>query len=118
MRTNEAYNLLKDTEEYMRPEWSMERCAFAAYDDIFECVIEGYVDGLTEDEVTYSDGKMTIKCEDGRVEYDGKTIHTVANYKRESRGFYGYGMNPYARTRAAVYAGGNKWQIENFNATH
>lgn len=25
---------------------------------------------------------------------------------------------PYERTRAAVYATGNKWAIENFNATH
>lgn len=25
---------------------------------------------------------------------------------------------PYERTRAAVYARGNKWQIENFEATH
>ena len=27
-------------------------------------------------------------------------------------------MDPYDRTRAAVYATGNKWAIENFNATH
>ena len=27
-------------------------------------------------------------------------------------------MSPYERTRAAVYATGNKWAIENFNATH
>ena len=27
-------------------------------------------------------------------------------------------MSPYERTRAAVYATGNKWDIENFNATH
>ncbi len=25
---------------------------------------------------------------------------------------------PYERTRAAVYATGNRWAIENFNATH
>ena len=25
---------------------------------------------------------------------------------------------PYERTRAAVYASGNKWAIENFEATH
>ena len=25
---------------------------------------------------------------------------------------------PYERTRASVYATGNKWAIENFNATH
>ena len=27
-------------------------------------------------------------------------------------------MSPYERTRAAVYATGNRWAIENFNATH
>lgn len=26
--------------------------------------------------------------------------------------------NPYQRTKAQVYATGNKWAIENFNATH
>lgn len=29
-----------------------------------------------------------------------------------------YKMTPYERTRAQVYATGNKWAIENFNATH
>ena len=27
-------------------------------------------------------------------------------------------MTPYERTRAAVYATGNRWAIENFHATH
>lgn len=27
-------------------------------------------------------------------------------------------MSPYERTRSAVYATGNRWAIENFNATH
>ena len=27
-------------------------------------------------------------------------------------------LTPYERTRAQVYASGNKWAIENFNATH
>jgi hypothetical protein len=27
-------------------------------------------------------------------------------------------LNPYERTKAAVYATGNRWAIENFNATH
>jgi hypothetical protein len=27
-------------------------------------------------------------------------------------------LSPYERTRAAVYATGNKWAIENFEATH
>lgn len=27
-------------------------------------------------------------------------------------------LSPYERTRQAVYATGNRWAIENFNATH
>lgn len=27
-------------------------------------------------------------------------------------------QSPYERTRTAVYATGNRWAIENFNATH
>ena len=27
-------------------------------------------------------------------------------------------LTPYERTRASVYATGNRWAIENFNATH
>ena len=27
-------------------------------------------------------------------------------------------LSPYERTKAQVYATGNKWAIENFNATH
>lgn len=29
-----------------------------------------------------------------------------------------YVLSPYERTRNAVYATGNRWAIENFNATH
>ena len=36
---------------------------------------------------------------------------------RHTRG-YTRPMTPYERTRAAVYATGNKWAIENFHATH
>lgn len=39
---------------------------------------------------------------------------------KERRGFRSpkHGMTPYERTRASVYATGNKWAIENFEATH
>jgi len=40
----------------------------------------------------------------------------VENYER--RTVKPMKMSPYERTRAAVYATGNKWAIENFNATH
>ena len=34
------------------------------------------------------------------------------------RGEFTRRMSPYERTRAQVYATGNRWQIENFEATH
>jgi hypothetical protein len=40
--------------------------------------------------------------------------YTALREQRESKPR----INLYERTRAAVYATGNKWAIENFNATH
>jgi len=37
--------------------------------------------------------------------------NTVKNMERTNR-------NPYERTKVAVYATGNRWAIENFEATH
>lgn len=40
------------------------------------------------------------------------------DYERANDFSPSYRMTPYERTRAAVYATGNKWAIENFHATH
>lgn len=50
----------------------------------------------------------------GEVVVDGKEGSFCESWteKREPR------MTPYERTRAAVYATGNRWAIENFHATH
>lgn len=50
----------------------------------------------------------------GRVKTDNTVfgcgkIYSSGNTKRET---------PYERTKAQVYATGNKWAIENFHATH
>lgn len=46
-------------------------------------------------------------CDDFRcADYEPNTTNEVRR------------QTPYERTKAAVYATGNKWAIENFNATH
>ena len=48
------------------------------------------------------------ECEKLGIPYQGgRSSHT-----------YGRKPTPYERTKAAVYASGNKWAIENFEATH
>lgn len=46
-----------------------------------------------------------FEIEEERREEEAKKEHTVR-------------LSPYERTRRAVYATGNRWAIENFNATH
>ena len=40
------------------------------------------------------------------------------NCKSEQDSIDKFVASPYERTRNAVYATGNRWAIENFNATH
>lgn len=52
-------------------------------------------------------GKDTYHCPDcGMVKTESQLTESVRR------------QTPYERTRAAVYATGNKWAIENFEATH
>ena len=48
---------------------------------------------------------------------DEQLDKAVADFN-EARKIYASCRTPYERTRAQVYATGNKWQIENFEATH
>ena len=48
--------------------------------------------------------------EDERRERDRERERDLRDARRR--------MTPYERTRAMVYATGNRWQIENFEATH
>ena len=71
--------------------------------------------------------KLTIYDDDDSITYesnDAKEIieqinasqSTDNNVKTERQ--YTRPLTPYERCRNAVYATGNKWAIENFNATH
>ena len=68
----------------------------------------------TDDTITYefNNAEDIIKQLESikRAEEKEKQERTEKLYTRP--------MTPYEKTRAAVYATGNKWAIENFNATH
>ncbi len=57
-------------------------------------------------------------CGTSGIEYLGedRCLCNVCGCERETRDEYV--ETPYERTRRMVYATGNKWAIENFNATH
>ena len=65
---------------------------------------------------------LKAKCPlggDGTQDCTGCTVNCARNRalkKREKEA--ARRQTPYERTRAAVYATGNKWAIENFHATH
>lgn len=67
-----------------------------------------------EDTVTYQSDNADeiIKQLEGIKEAEKKEEEAEAS-KPHTRP-----LSPYERTRASVYATGNKWAIENFNATH
>lgn len=58
------------------------------------------------------------KCESSDIEYKGhdKCFCYRCNMITEARDKIV--ESPYERTRRQVYSTGNKWAIENFNATH
>ena len=67
-----------------------------------------------EDAVTYQSDSADeiIKQLEGIKEAEKKEKEAKASKPRTRP------LSPYERTRASVYATGNKWAIENFNATH
>jgi len=58
------------------------------------------------------------ECGGTHIDYMGndKWFCIDCNKEVETRDKYVY--TPFERTRNAVYATGNRWAIENFNATH
>lgn len=65
--------------------------------------------------------KMTTvcgKCGSGNILYLGEDRCYCDDCKSEQCALDKIVLSPYERTRNAVYATGNKWAIENFNATH
>ena len=61
---------------------------------------------------------VCANCGSKDIEYLGKDRCYCNNCKREHDSRDKVIESPYERTRRAVYATGNKWAIENFNATH
>lgn len=58
------------------------------------------------------------RCESKDIKYLGKDRCFCNNCMSEQNTREIYVESPYERTRRAVYATGNRWAIENFNATH
>lgn len=97
---------------------SREVGLYDLYSDIFEAVEEGYIEGIKIGRPNR--GEVRIHCEDGEVYVakgkDELTYKLYENKKRQSS--YHRPASHYERTKAMVYATGNKWAIENFEATH
>jgi NADH pyrophosphatase NudC (nudix superfamily) len=61
---------------------------------------------------------VCAKCGSKEIEYLGGDKCYCRNCESEQDSKDKVIESPYERTRRAVYATGNKWAIENFNATH
>lgn len=58
------------------------------------------------------------KCRSKDIDYLGNDKCYCHRCKSEQESRDEVLQSPYERTRATVYATGNRWAIENFNATH
>ena len=85
------------------------------YFDVNDAIEEGCIEGIVASRPT--NGILTVTCSDGTVKVYGEDgVLKFREIKRKPvQKTY---LSPYERTRAMVYATGNKWAIENFNATH
>ena len=61
---------------------------------------------------------VCAKCGSEDIEYHigGGCYCNECKSEQDSKDIYI--SSPYEKTRASVYATGNRWAIENFNATH
>lgn len=57
-------------------------------------------------------------CGSKNIDYLGQDRCFCKDCQKETDSKDKYIESPQERTRRAVYATGNKWAIENFNATH
>ena len=72
--------------------------------------------------------KLTVYDDDGSITYEStnadEIIKQIESIKVEEvedieeKNRHTKTLTPYERCRNAVYATGNRWAIENFNATH
>ena len=72
--------------------------------------------------LTINDGACSITYESNDINEIKKQIESISQEEtapqEEKPTHRTRPLTPYERTRSAVYATGNKWAIENFNATH
>ncbi len=61
---------------------------------------------------------VCAECGSKDIEYLGRDRCLCNRCKKETDSRDKFIESPYERTRSAVYATGNRWAIENFNATH
>ena len=73
--------------------------------------------------------KLTVYDDDGSITYESNNADDIikqlesikrdeSEQKVEPKKSHTRPLTPYERCRNAVYATGNRWAIENFNATH
>lgn len=99
---------------------------FRLYTDSLEAIEEGYLEGLDASqysEYNYAVHRFTVTFPDGKVMMDNTDRGIVATFFPKPKKVNPFkvahkAMTPYERTRAMVYATGNRWAIENFEATH
>ena len=71
--------------------------------------------------LTVYDGNDSITYESNNADAIIKQIESIKSEEEEEvivEKKHVRPLTPYERCRSAVYATGNKWAIENFNATH
>lgn len=89
--------------------------------DIMDGMEEGYIEGI-KSVTNPKPNKVRVECEDGIVwihnTESGLEYHDLNDEMERACKPTRRTASPYERTRAMVYARGNKWQIENFEATH
>lgn len=92
--------------------------------DLLEAIEEGYID-LDEDAISEFDFqtnsfKVTFEDKIATVRFckATKKLECLLTDRYPHIGYMPRMASTYERTRAMVYATGNKWAIENFEATH
>lgn len=123
MKTNEIIDSIRQAEADT-DNWYASRTVgiYDLYGDLSDALEEDCIEGITVTEP--KGGKLCIKCDDGTV-YVTRGIGELAyaivpkqTYTDVPVRYPSNRMTHYERRRAAVYATGNRWAIENWNATH
>lgn len=92
--------------------------------DLLEAIEEGYVDlgkdAISEFDFQTNSFKVTFDDKIATVRFCKVTgkLECLLNDRYTRIGYTHPRASVYERTRAMVYATGNKWAIENFEATH